>query len=202
MSHPFKHFIVITKHRHLVIRNAFHMGIFFHSLGHDLSKYGYTEFHQSAKYFTGKSSPVFLDRLNHDYYSVICQHHTKINRHHWEYWTDFFVGRILAVNMPYKYATEYVCDVLSASKNYEGKAFKNDDPLKYFLSKKGHYYLTDATSEYIEWCLIKFSESGFKELKRKQTKAKYQELVRKFKPTKLYENTLIDCPVPSLEKKD
>ena len=60
--HLFKHFVLITKHRHRVIKNASHMGIFWHSLGHDLSKYGCLEFFTSAKYYAGDHSPVIYRR--------------------------------------------------------------------------------------------------------------------------------------------
>ena len=51
MAHPFKHLKLIIKHRHRVIANASHMGIFFHALRHDLSKFSYLEFHTSSKYY-------------------------------------------------------------------------------------------------------------------------------------------------------
>ncbi len=200
MGHPFKHFRTITKHRNRVIYNAFHMGIGFHALGHDLSKYGYTEFHNSSINYTGTCSPVFLDRLKHNYYSIVCQHHTKRNPHHWEYWTDFFMGRIITKNMPYKYATEYVCDVLSAAYVYNPKGFKPDSALNYFNGKVGHYYMTKATIEYITWCFEVYSKVGFKGLKKKITKAKYDEITKKYPAVEIYENTLIDCPLPDINE--
>ena len=39
MSHPIKHFITITKHRHLVMKLCFKMGLYKQGLLHDLSKY-------------------------------------------------------------------------------------------------------------------------------------------------------------------
>ena len=110
--HPFRHFALITRHRHMVIANGFHCGIFFHCLRHDLSKYGFTEFFTSAHYYVGNRSPVYEERLQNGYFSRVCQHHTKRNKHHWEYWTDFFCGRIVVMTMPWVYATETVCDML------------------------------------------------------------------------------------------
>ena len=137
-SHPFKHFVLITRHRHRVIKNASHMGIFWHSLKHDLSKYGCLEFWTSAKYYVGDHSPVYEERLHNDYFSIVCQHHTNRNPHHWEYWADFFMGHILVKRMPWKYAVEYVCDVLSASQTYNPKNFEADSAYKYFLKRKNN----------------------------------------------------------------
>ena len=44
MIHPIKHFITITKHRHLVMHYCFKCGLYKQGLLHDLSKYGFTEF--------------------------------------------------------------------------------------------------------------------------------------------------------------
>lgn len=178
--HPFRHFLLITKHRHMVISNGFHCGIFWHCLRHDLSKYSPKEFHASALHFAGNHSPVYEERLQNGYFSIICQHHTKRNKHHWEYWTDFFCGRIVISTMPWVYATEYVCDVLSASKNYNPKEFKPETALLYFQKHSPQYYMTQATRTYIEWCLTRYRDYGFKGLKKKDTKAKYKEICSRF----------------------
>ena len=200
MGKGWKHFILITKHRHQVIRNGFHMGIFWKTLGHDLSKYGREEFHHSKMYFTGKMSPVFVDRMHHDYYSRIATHHTKRNKHHWEYWTDFLCGRLIVKTIPYRYAVEYVCDVLAASKVYNGKAFQRDTALRYFNGKEGHYYMTQATKEFVVWCLSQYAESGWKHLKKKETKAKYEEIIRKHPDVEVVEELRIPGPLPPLDK--
>ncbi|MCR4561604.1 MAG: DUF5662 family protein [Bacilli bacterium] len=165
------------KHRHLVIKHGWKMGIFFQALRHDLSKYSYTEFHLSAKYYVGNHSPVYEERIRNEYFSSICQHHSKRNKHHWEYWTDFFAGRVLAKTMPYKYAVEYVCDTISASKTYNGKSFTRDFPIEYWRKYNGLYYMSQATKAFICWCLERYQESEWKELKKKSTKAKYQEII-------------------------
>ncbi|MCQ2742848.1 MAG: DUF5662 family protein [Bacilli bacterium] len=157
------------------------MGIFWHALKHDLTKYGYTEFHNSKKHYVGTSSPVFEERKENENFSFICQHHTKRNPHHWEYWTDWFRGDIIVCTMPYKYAVEYVCDMLAASKVYSGK--KNFDPhnaVKYFEERYPYFYMTQATIEFIHWALIEYAQNGWKNLKKKNTKAKYLEITSKY----------------------
>jgi hypothetical protein len=179
MSHGFNHFATITKHRHQVIRNASHMGIFFHALRHDLTKYGYTEFHWSKQFYNGHCSPVLGERKAHDNFSFICQHHTRRNPHHWEYWTDFYMGKLVLCTMPYKWAVEYVCDMLAASKVYGGKAFKKDIPVAYFRDHAKHYYMTEATRQFIDWCLANYATSGWAHLHKKETLAKYREITAK-----------------------
>lgn len=186
--HPFRHFVLITRHRRMVIANGFRCGIYFHCLRHDLTKYGYTEFHTSAKHYAGNHSPVYEERLQNGYFSYVCQHHTKRNKHHWEYWTDFFCGRIIAMTMPWVYATEYVCDMLSASKNYNPEAFDGETTLKYFESHASQYYMTRATYEYVHWCLERFRDFGFKGLKKKDTKAMYAEITSKYPKTEMFES--------------
>ena len=198
--HPFKHFVLITKHRHRVIRNASHMGIFWHSLKHDLTKYGWLEFHTSSKYYVGDHSPVYEERLHNNYFSRVCQHHTKRNPHHWEYWADFFGGHILAKRMPWKYAVEYVCDVLSASYTYNPKEFRSDSAYKYFEGKKDHYFLNKGTSEFISWCLLQYAESGWKHLHKKETKAKFDEIASRTNEVDVYETSLPSIEFPKLKE--
>lgn len=197
MSHPFKHLRVILKHRHQVIRNGWHLGIFWHCLKHDLSKFGRTEFKVGSTYYVGTHSPIYEERLRNGYYSTACQHHTRRNKHHWEYWTDFFKGRIIAKNMPYKYALEYVADTLSASKTYDPKNFKGSTTLEYFNRNSPHYYLTDTTEEFIRWCLTEYAENGWKNLKKKNTKKVYKEIEAKYPKTKVFDTmkALGDLPL-------
>lgn len=202
MSHPFKHFILITKHRNRVIRNASHMGIFFHALKHDLTKYGFKEFWTSSKYYIGDHSPVYEERLSNDYFSSVCQHHTKRNMHHWEYWADFFAGRILAKQMPWKYAVEYVCDVISASYTYNPKNFKKDSPYLYFINKKNHYFMNSATKEFIEYCLKEYSLNGWKNLKKKNTLPLYKEISKKYPMVEIIKTPLAEgVNIPELKSK-
>lgn len=185
-----KHLRLIFRHRHQVIRNAFHMGIFFHSLRHDLSKFSPSELLPSIKYFRGTYSPVQEQRNHEDNYSTIAIHHTRKNKHHWEYYLDFYKGSILVKNMPYKYALEYVADMMSASKTYDKAHFSPDAVLAYYQNKKDLFLMSEATKEFILWCFIRYKEfNGFKGLKKKDTLSKYNELVSKYPPIKTYKIT-------------
>ena len=200
MAHPFKHLKLIIKHRHRVIANASHMGIFFHALRHDLSKFSYLEFHTSSKYYIGDHSPVYEERLANDYFSTICQHHTRRNKHHWEYWTDFFGGRVIAKQMPYKYALEYVCDVISASMTYNEKGFKKDAPYLYFKKKMNHYFMNEGTKTFLLACFKEYAENGFKNLKKKNTKPLYEKIMKEHNKVDIYDTSLNDGELPKLKK--
>ena len=201
-SHPFAHFCTITRHRHQVIRNAWHLGIFFHALKHDLTKYGYTEFHLSARYYAGDHSPVYEERLRNDYFSFTCQHHTKRNPHHWEYWTDYFRGRVLARAIPWKYAMEYVADMLSASKTYDPKHFRPETTYEYFNSRADTYFMHPVTREFIKKCLAIYRDEGFTGLKKKKTKALYASMLEGHPLTYCYLTPLSKGDMPQLKENE
>ena len=195
MSHQFRHLRTVLHHRHLVIYNGFHLGIGFHCLKHDMSKFSRIEFGLSSKFFQGTMSPVFAERKAHGYYSEIAKHHTGRNMHHWEYWCDLFIGNLVIKTMPYKYALEYVADVLSASKTYNPKTFTQASGYDYVSSKIDRYYMTKATKEFIMWCLLRYKDLGFKGLKKKDTKIKYLEIISKLPEVEIYKINLSDSQI-------
>ena len=190
MSNFFRHWGLVNAHRYHVFRNGVACGIGWHCLFHDLSKYTPREFFRSVKYFDGTHSPVYEERLKNDYFSFICQAHTRRNKHHWEYWTDFFLGRIVARDMPWIYATEYVCDMLSASYCYDPKHFSPEKTLEYYQKRCDHYYMSDLTREYVRFCLTRFRDHGFAGLKKKDTKAEYRRLQGLYPRVRVYETLL------------
>lgn len=130
--HPWKHFCTITKHRWVVCRHCFKVGLYWQGLTHDLSKYSWTEFHIGAKYFQGNRSPNTAEREQKGY-SVAWMHHKGRNRHHYEYWSDLDLKtkRYTPVPMPRKYFVEMVMDRIAACKVYHGKEYRDEDALGY-----------------------------------------------------------------------
>lgn len=164
MSHPVKHFITITKHRHRVMKHCFKAGIPFQGLTHDLSKYSPTEFIPGAKYYLGTRSPNEAER-NEKGYSSAWLHHKGRNRHHYEYWMDYNVKtkRMEPVEMPMKYFKEMFCDRVAASKIYQGKSYTDAHPLEYFARAKDRIIIHPKTAALLEECLIMLKEKGEKE---------------------------------------
>ena len=122
--HPFQHFCTIIRHRHMVMRYCFRVGLYRQGLFHDLSKFSPTEFWVGAKYYMGDRSPNTAQRESEGF-SVAWMHHKGRNRHHFEYWTDLVKGKkgYQPVPMPYEYIVESVMDRIAASKIYKGENY-------------------------------------------------------------------------------
>lgn len=181
----FKHLNTITKHRWLVFKFSCKVGIPFRGFVHDLSKFSPTEFNNGVKYYSGVMSPLFNERKNNNMYSETCIHHTNRNKHHYEYWIDFYRGDVILKKIPYKYSLEYVIDMISASVTYNKKNFKKELPLQFFIEREKAYLMHPMTKEFIKTLLTRYKEGGFKNLKKKYTKNLYNELNKKYKDTYL-----------------
>lgn len=66
-----QHFRTITKHKILVMKECFRVGLYRQGLLHDMSKYGWTEFRVGCKYYQGTRSPNNAER---ETLGVILQH--------------------------------------------------------------------------------------------------------------------------------
>lgn len=161
LSKAYKHFLTVTKHRNLVMLNCFRAGIPVQGLKHDLSKYSPSEFLVGAKYYQGDHSPNDAERAAMGY-STAWMHHKGINKHHFEYWTDYNTKtrRISPMPMPYKYVVEMFCDRISASKIYLGKDYTNKSPLKYFSGHNYNDLMDSQTHEELEELLVMLAEKG------------------------------------------
>ena len=114
------HLSTIRKHRKWVRKYCFMAGIPWRGIKHDLSKYSPTEFFESARYWTGISSPINEAKKKKGY-SRAWLHHRGRNAHHWAYWADNFSEGFTVYPMPMNDFVEMVCDFLGA-----GRAYKND----------------------------------------------------------------------------
>ena len=161
MIKAFKHLNTITKHRHKVIKHCFKAGIGRQGLLHDLSKYSPAEFFTGARYYQGTKSPNEQERALYGY-SKAWMHHKGRNRHHFEYWTDYNPKRrvVEPVKMPYNYVAEMFCDRVAASKIYNGKNYRDSDPLNYFLKSKDTRFIHKETSDELEELLTMLSAQG------------------------------------------
>lgn len=113
----FKHLRTVQNHRKWVRRYCFRAGIPWRGLTHDLSKYSPKEFFESARYWTGTSSPIEESKKENG----VCkawQHHKGHNPHHWAYWVDNISEGAIVHPMPEKDFIEMVCDFLGAARVY------------------------------------------------------------------------------------
>ena len=164
MGHFFRHLHTINKHRRLVRRVCFKIGIPLQGLTHDLSKYSREEFWGSVKFYTdGKCSPTENER-NEIGYSRVWMHHKGRNKHHIEYWFDIDpkTRKYTALKMPTRYLKEMFADRIAASKVYNGKNYHDGCPLEYLETHRGKDFMHDETYEELKKWLTLLKEKGEK----------------------------------------
>ncbi|WP_343210041.1 DUF5662 family protein [Anaerolentibacter hominis] len=157
-----QHFKTITKHRNLVMKECFKVGLYKQGLLHDLSKYSYTEFSVGCKYFQGNRSPNNAEREDKGYSSAWL-HHKGRNKHHYEYWIDYSIsdkGGMSGMEMPIPYVVEMVMDRIAASRIYNGKAYRDTDPLNYYKRGRDYSMLNPKTRALLEQMLVMLAEQG------------------------------------------
>lgn len=164
MSRAWRHFKTITKHRHLVMRHCFQVGLFRRGLAHDLSKYSPTEFRMGMRYYQGTRSPNAAEREDRGY-STAWMHHKGRNRHHFEYWTDLLPGtkQYGPVPMPTPYLVEMVMDRIAACKVYRGAAYTDADALAYLNRARDSRLMHPETEEKLRFLLTMLRDRGEKE---------------------------------------
>jgi hypothetical protein len=159
MNKIIRHFITITKHKWYVGIECFKRGLFIQGILHDLSKYSFTEFFISAKYFQGGSSPIDREK-NERGYSIAWLNHKAKNKHHWVYWTDRKDGKEIAIPMPEKYIQEMLCDYIGAGKAYNKAKWTPNEPLRYYEQvDKDKMFLHPETRKRFEELLSRLNKT-------------------------------------------
>ena len=162
--HPIEHFKTITRHRHLVCRYCFRLGLWRQGLTHDLSKYAPVEFWRGAKYYQGDRSPNDAERKATGV-SLAWLHHKGRNRHHLEYWVDYVINPDGSVGfggnkMPLRFVAEMFCDRIAASKVYMGERYTDASPYNYYANSKGSIMIHPETGAEIEEMLRVLKDEG------------------------------------------
>ena len=159
-----KHFKTITKHRFLVMKGCFRVGLYWQGLIHDLSKYSPAEFCTGARYYQGNRSPNTAERERKGY-SEAWMHHKGRNRHHYEYWTDLSMEtrKYESVPMPRKYLVEMVMDRIAACKVYQGEKYTPASALEYFLPSRERWLMHPQTRDGLEYILTMLRDRGEQE---------------------------------------
>lgn len=142
----FKHLHTVNKHRFIVMNLCFKLGLYWQGLTHDLSKYSYIEFFTSVKYYTGSKSPIDKE-IKEKGYSSCWLHHKGRNKHHWQYWTDFYHGEVVYIDMPLKYIKEMVADRIAACMVYQKDNYQPDSALRFYLNSQEKLFIPKKTSE-------------------------------------------------------
>ena len=88
-----------------------------------------------------------VDFIKEQGYSKAWLHHKGRNKHHHEYWFDY-AAPLKAPVIPYKYAVEMICDMIAASKNYQGKKY---------MDMSAYYYWNKVRDN----CMVNRKIQGF-----------------------------------------
>lgn len=158
------HLKTINHHKMLVMKSCFRVGLYRQGIFHDLSKYTPSEFLIGCRYYQGDRSPNNAERENVGYSSAWL-HHKGRNKHHYEYWTDYGLGKdegIVGMKMPVRYVVEMFLDRIAASKTYMKGNYKDSDPLEYYkrgVGKLGPMIHKD-TAALLEKLLTMLAEEG------------------------------------------
>lgn len=157
------HLRTVNRHRWLVMRHCFKVGLYRQGLTHDLSKYSPVEFRVGVRYFQGDRSPNDAERLAKGY-SAAWLHHKGRNKHHLEYWIDYDPagGGMCGMKMPPCYLAEMVCDRMAASKTYRKGQYTDRDPYDYYMRARDHYILHPETRAELEKLLVMLKDEGEK----------------------------------------
>ncbi len=173
----FKFFITICKHKWVVFNECRACGITWQGITHDLSKFGFEEFFSSAKYYCGDKSPHYAAAAENGY-SAAWLHHKGCNKHHWEYWTDFYEedGTIKVNVIPYKYVVEMICDWIGAGKVYEKDKWTNSSPIEYYYKARKGRHFNQKTETLIIHFLNVIKNNGLDEFHRQARNRMLKEL--------------------------
>lgn len=168
------HFCTITHHKWLVFKLCVRAGIPWRGFMHDWSKYSLIEFLESAKYYTGKRSPIFYCKQENGY-SKAWLHHKGRNKHHYEYWYDYAAPEQTPI-IPYKYTVEMICDTLAAGMVYKGKEWTNSSQKEYWERTQHLARVNPKIFNLLTEVYDEVAEKGIKEVINKKTlKALYEK---------------------------
>ena len=156
----FNHLRTVLIHKWYVFIYMCKCGYIWRGIIHDISKFSWTEFSESIKYYNGKISPIDICKKENGY-SLAWLHHKGHNKHHYEYWIDYLDDGGKAIEMPRKYAIELICDWIAAGRTYSHnirKKFTYEDELEYVKWKLSIAKMHENTKKYVLNCFTHFAE--------------------------------------------
>ena len=172
----YKHLLLVLKHKWNVFILCCKAGIPLQGLLHDMSKFSPTEFWESVKYYHGKRSPLAVSREINGY-SKAWMHHKGRNKHHWEYWIDGYLKGGYGCIMPFPYACEMICDMIAATKVYNGAAFTNHGPLNYFETQTYGQFVHPRIQDFMRAVFTAYIEKGDDLITKEQLRSFYDQYI-------------------------
>ena len=154
-----RHFCTITKHRNLVRKHCFKIGLYRQGLTHDLSKYSPEEFWTGVRFYQGNRSPNAAEREVLGF-SKAWLHHKGRNKHHFEYWIKNKEEGLVGNKMPLRYVAEMVCDRIAACEVYKGKDYTSAAPWEYYERTRRYITIHPETRALLEKVLLILRDQG------------------------------------------
>lgn len=118
--------------------------------GHDSSKYSNEEYEAYDKYFYGKEK---TDEVKQNF-KYAWLHHIHENPHHWQHWVlinDEPGEGIVALDMPYRYIIELICDWWA----FSWKSGNLHEIFSWYDKHKEYMKMSDNTRKTVEEILDK-----------------------------------------------
>jgi len=113
----------IIEHKKNVGLACLQMGMPFHAITHDLSKFRPSELIPYAKFFYAKDRTNSYKKSDEDdlNFQEGWNHHQKRNKHHWNYWVSVTrKGMYVPVEMPIKHVKQMIADWNGMSRKFGG----------------------------------------------------------------------------------
>ena len=175
------HFKTICVHKWWVFYYSRYLGIPFRGFFHDFSKFSPVEFFESARFYTGVSSPINEAKAANGI-SYAWQHHKGRNPHHYEYWTDKYDTGTVALKMPFKYVLELVADYMAAGRTYNSAGFTYEREYEWWQTHKDEKFMHPETKRLVSaiFDLIKQDGLSFGDFSTKN-KIKHDLMEKEFK---------------------
>ena len=175
LSNVFKHTKLVFKHKWVVFKLCYKIGIPWRGFLHDWSKFTPVEFWESVKYYDGHKSPIKVCK-QYNGYSKAWLHHKGRNKHHYEYWVDLALPKEKAIIIPYKYAAEMICDKLAAGMVYNGKTWTPNMQLDYYMKERETALIHPQIDQFMLAIFTEISKNGLnKTLTKKNIKKIYEK---------------------------
>jgi len=126
MKYLIKYLIYILEHKKNVFIECWKIGLYWHAITHDLSKFLPSEFFPYAKKFFGGDYAYKYFEVE-DNFSKAWKLHYSRNKHHWNYWIEYrqngdamYCPEIaqFALPMPEKYVLQMIADWKGMSRKF------------------------------------------------------------------------------------
>ncbi len=168
----FKYLSYVLRHKWYVMLECFKIGLYWQGITHDLSKFLPREWFPYMNHFYGGGNTIDRGRTATGYYKPTDTgdpafdmgwlSHTKLNKHHWQYWcTPEDGGGLKVYEMPLEYLREMLCDWKGA-----GRAQGKPDTLAWYKENRDKMSVGPGARNWLDmmtgYVLDKEKEGGIK----------------------------------------